>query len=117
MLLLRRSRLVALACRTTLGAAMLLALAPLALAATTPDTALGRALYESRCTACHDRSVHARQPRSAQTFEQIRAYVYRWDRELGGLWKRNEIDAVAAWLNERYYHLPCPQDSCGVARR
>lgn len=81
------------------------------------DESLGRALYESRCTECHDRSVHSRSPRSAQSFDQIRAYVFRWDRELGGLWRRDEIDAVAQYLNERYYHYPCPQDVCGTALR
>ncbi|OJX06372.1 MAG: hypothetical protein BGO72_10630 [Burkholderiales bacterium 70-64] len=109
--MVRTSRLAALACLVALGTGA----PPAAHAA--PDTTLGRALYESRCTGCHDRSVHTRNPRAAQTFEQIRAYVYRWDRELGGVWTRDEIDAVASYLNERYYHLPCPQGSCGVASR
>ena len=78
---------------------------------------LGAALYESRCTGCHERSVHARDPRRAGNFDQIRAYVYRWDRFLGGSWQRSEIDAVAQYLNERYYHFPCPQDVCGMASR
>ncbi|MCO5100486.1 MAG: hypothetical protein M9885_06270 [Burkholderiaceae bacterium] len=78
---------------------------------------LGAALYESRCTGCHERSVHSRDPRRAGDFDQIRAYVWRWDRFLGGAWQRDEIDAVAQYLNERYYHFPCPQDLCGVAAR
>lgn len=82
-----------------------------------PDVQLGQALYESRCTACHDRSVHSRDPRSAQTFQQIRAYVFRWDRELGGLWRSDELDAVAHYLNQRYYHFPCPSPSCDLASR
>ncbi|HEY0878842.1 MAG TPA: hypothetical protein VGE10_10365 [Zeimonas sp.] len=81
------------------------------------DESLGAALYESRCTGCHERSVHSRNPRRAASFDQIRAYVYRWDRFLGGAWQRDEIDAVAQYLNERYYHFPCPQDVCGVAAR
>ncbi len=78
---------------------------------------LGAALYESRCTGCHERSVHTREPRRAASFDQIRAYVFRWDRYLGGAWQRAEIDAVAQHLNERYYHFPCPQDVCGIAAR
>ncbi len=78
---------------------------------------LGAALYESRCTGCHERSVHAREPRLAASFDHIRAYVHRWDRFLGGTWRRAEIDAVAQYLNERYYHFPCPQDVCGMASR
>ncbi len=78
---------------------------------------LGAALYESRCTGCHERSVHSRSPRRAGTFDQIRAYVWRWDRHLGGAWNRDEVDAVARYLNERYYHFPCPQEVCGLAAR
>ncbi|MCD6674084.1 MAG: hypothetical protein LT106_14680 [Burkholderiaceae bacterium] len=81
------------------------------------DESLGAALYESRCTGCHERSVHTRSPRAAGSFDQIRAYVWRWDRYLGGAWQQAEIDAVAQYLNERYYHFPCPQDVCGVAAR
>lgn len=78
---------------------------------------LGAALYESRCTGCHERSVHSRSPRRAGSFDQIRAYVWRWDRYLGGAWQQGEIDAVAKYLNERYYHFACPQDVCGLAAR
>lgn len=81
------------------------------------DVGLGQALYESRCTVCHDRSVHARNPRSAQTFRQIRAFVSRWDRELGARWRPDEIDAVTQYLNERYYHYACPAEVCGLALR
>jgi mono/diheme cytochrome c family protein len=81
------------------------------------DESLGAALYESRCTGCHERSVHTRSPRRAASFDQIRAYVWRWDRYLGGAWQHDEIDAVAKYLNERYYHFPCPQDVCGLAAR
>lgn len=86
-------------------------------AAALPDAQLGQALYESRCTSCHDRSVHSRDPRSARTFQHLRAYVFRWDRELGGLWRSDEINAVAYYLNQRYYHFPCPSQSCDLASR
>ena len=81
------------------------------------EDSLGAALYESRCTGCHERSVHTRSPRRAGNFDQIRAYVWRWDRYLGGAWQQGEINAVARYLNERYYHFPCPQDVCGLAAR
>jgi len=81
------------------------------------EDSLGAALYESRCTGCHERSVHTRSPRRAGNFDQIRAYVWRWDRYLGGAWQQDEIDAVARYLNERYYHFACPQDVCGLAAR
>lgn len=76
------------------------------------DTDRGKALYESRCDTCHETSVHSRAVRSARTFDHIRAFVSRWDRELGGVWTTEEINEVARYLNERYYHYPCPQSVC-----
>lgn len=119
------ARLVAAAARFAdvprAAAARLLAVTMIAGCATVAHAAseesLGRALYENRCTDCHEHSVHSRSPRLAGSFDQIRAYVYRWDRYLGGIWQRAEIDAVAKYLNERYYHFLCPQDVCGVATR
>ena len=80
------------------------------------DPARGRVLYEARCGACHDRSVHNRAARSAKTFAEVRANVARWDRELGALWRADEIDAVARYLNDTYYRYPCPQAVCGAER-
>jgi cytochrome c553 len=76
------------------------------------DTDHGRALYEARCDRCHDSSVHGRNPRSARTFDQIRAFVARWDRELGTAWTVSDINAVARYLNDKYYHFPCPAEYC-----
>lgn len=87
----------------------LLAAAPLVGAA---DTSRGKALYESRCDKCHDVSVHSRNPRSARTFDHIRAFVARWDRELGAAWTNEEINDVARYLNEKYYKYPCPETIC-----
>jgi len=103
-------------CLVVLVAVAMAAVSPFPVQAADGES-LGAALYESRCTGCHERSVHTREPRSAASFDQIRAYVYRWDRYLGGAWQRAEIDAVAQYLNERYYHFTCPQDVCGIAAR
>ena len=76
------------------------------------DTSLGQALYEARCDKCHDTSVHARNPRSAKSFDEIRGFVARWDKELGTAWTDEEINEVARYLNERYYKFPCPPSVC-----
>ena len=81
-----------------------------------PDVSRGKALYETRCVECHDRSVHARKPRSARSFAEIREYVLRWDRETGALWRADEVDAVTRYLNERYYQFPCPATLCSLER-
>jgi hypothetical protein len=84
--------------------------------AQSPEIARGKALYEARCNDCHDRSVHKRDPRSARSVAEIRAFVVRWDRELGGLWQADELDAVTRYLNERYYGFPCPTSLCSLER-
>ena len=81
-----------------------------------PDAAQGRALYEIRCGGCHDRSVHMREARSARSFAQVHARVAHWDRQSGGLWRDDEIDAVTRYLNDRYYRFPCPAGVCDTDR-
>ncbi len=99
------------------GLAAALALAALAApVASAADAEAGRALYETRCGGCHDRSVHERTARAAKSFAQLRAAIARWDRHAGALWRKEEIDAVTRYLNERYYRFPCPDDVCGSAR-
>jgi mono/diheme cytochrome c family protein len=58
------------------------------------DLSRGRALYETRCTACHETSVHQRGSRKAQSFAALRAEVERWNASTGGDWKRDEVDQV-----------------------
>lgn len=82
---------------------------PLALA---DDAVRGRALYESRCDTCHDRSVHNRAVRKSRNFAEVRQWVARWNTELDGAWTDEEIDAVTRYLNERYYKFPCPARIC-----
>ena len=72
----------------------------------------GRALYETRCIACHERSVHQREARRATDFASLRAEVARWSATSGGEWRDEEIDAVSAYLNERYYRFACPPAIC-----
>lgn len=84
--------------------------------AQSPELERGRALYEARCNDCHDRSVHRRDPRAAKTFAEIRSFVVRWDRELGALWRAEELDAVTRYLNQRFYGYPCPASVCGAER-
>lgn len=76
----------------------------------------GRALYEERCEGCHDRSVHQRSARIARDYAGVRAGVERWDRELGALWRPDEIDAVTRYLNGLYYHFPCIGPACPPER-
>ena len=95
------------------------AMAALGADASAADTARGRALYESRCVACHSTGVHERVSRKAVDFAGIRLQVERWNGQLGGAWGRSEVDDVAVYLNDRFYRYPCPEALCraGSARR
>lgn len=97
-------------CRIALALALIACgHAPLAFGA---DTSQGRALYESRCDVCHDKSVHNRAARKSRNLGEVRQWVSRWNSELGGAWKDEEIDAVTRYLNERFYKFPCPARLC-----
>lgn len=74
----------------------------------------GRALYESRCTACHAESVHARKKRVAADFDGVRRWVDRWNGTLRLGWGAAEIDDVTVYLNNTYYRFPCPPTICKV---
>lgn len=81
------------------------------------DFRRGRAIYETRCMGCHGTSVHNRDARRATDFAGVRAAVARFAREAGGVWEPDEIDDVAAYLNQRYYRYPCPPEVCKVAKQ
>jgi mono/diheme cytochrome c family protein len=72
----------------------------------------GKTVYETRCIACHESSVHDRKARKAASFAALRAQVLRWSAEVGGVWSADEIDDVTLYLNQRYYLLPCPPELC-----
>jgi hypothetical protein len=76
------------------------------------DLGRGKLLYETRCLGCHDKSVHNRAARKALSVADIKAQVRRWDDALGKAWRDDEVDDVAAYLNELYYKYPCEPDAC-----
>ena len=76
------------------------------------DMGQGQLLYDFACDTCHDRSVHRRASRKAKSFGELREFVRRWSGELGTQWSDLEIDEVAKYLNDKYYHVPCPADVC-----
>jgi hypothetical protein len=95
--------------RLAIAAALLLAAPPLA-----ADLVRGRDLYELRCLGCHAESVHARAKRTAKSFEEVRAWVARWNGTLALRWTDEEIDDVTLHLNTRYYRYSCPPTVCKV---
>ena len=78
---------------------------------------LGRALYETRCIACHASSVQQRESRRAADFGALRDEVARWAATAGGAWLDEEIDSVTAYVNDRWYRYPCPETICRAPAR
>lgn len=76
------------------------------------DSVRGRLVYETRCVECHEQSVHSRPERSAQSCEEIKAYVQRWSRETAAAWTEGDVDDVTLYLNERYYRFPVRDGRC-----
>ena len=65
-------------------------------------------MYEAYCTACHDAQVHWREHKLAADWPSLVAQVRRWQGTTGLQWSEQDIEAVARYLNDRYYHYPLP---------
>ncbi|HEX4984646.1 MAG TPA: cytochrome C [Burkholderiales bacterium] len=76
------------------------------------DIGRGRMLYGTSCDACHSQNVHWRDRRIADSWPSLVAQVTRWQANTGRRWPQEDIRNVAAYLNERFYHLPCPVEEC-----
>ncbi len=67
-------------------------------------------LYENHCRACHEANAHLRDQRKARNLDEIRAWVTRWSGELKLQWDSPTIEAVALYINRRYYQYPVSQE-------
>ena len=65
----------------------------------------GKKLVDGNCTKCHDERVYTRPDRRVTTLDGLNKQVRRCEQSLGLKWFDEEIDDVAAYLNETYYHL------------
>lgn len=87
--------------------ALLLALC-WALPAAAQDAARGRILYETFCMSCHYERVHERPPGRSlvKSYAELRAQVARWAPRTAMRFSPEDVDDVAAYLNESHYKLP-----------
>lgn len=66
----------------------------------------GELLYNTHCIACHSQQMHWRDKRDAVDWPTLRAQVALWQ-ERGALgWTGDDIQAVAAFLNDSIYRFP-----------
>lgn len=77
-------------------------LAPTAQAA---DLALGKELYEANCVSCHGAEMYSRPDRKVNSMSTLTTYVQGCATNLNLSWFEDEVDAVAAYLNQEFYKL------------
>ena len=98
-----------------LAATIAIAAAAVFLNAGTADAAdivHGKVLYETHCGACHTTQAHWRDKRIVKTWIELLGQVGRWQKVAGQNWGESDIGDTAAYLNERFYNLPCPASAC-----
>ena len=76
------------------------------------DAKRGKVLYETHCVACHTTQAHWRDGRVVRSWGELVAQVDRWQKNAGNSWRPADVEDVAAYLNGRYYKLPCPAAGC-----
>ena len=72
----------------------------------------GRLLYENACGACHTTQPHWREKHLVQSWDDLLYQVNRWQGVSGQNWRGADVRDAAAYLNERFYHLPCRDAGC-----
>lgn len=81
--------------------ASLLITAPAAAA----DIQVGRALHDKHCMQCHDSAVYTREDRRVNSMAGLKKQVQRCELSLGLKWFDDDIENVALYLNQTYYHF------------
>ncbi|MBU0655723.1 MAG: cytochrome c [Gammaproteobacteria bacterium] len=66
----------------------------------------GKAIHDANCISCHDSGVYTRADRKMQDFAMLSAQVRRCDANLGSKLFDEDMDKIAAYLNDSYYHFP-----------
>jgi cytochrome c553 len=83
----------------------LLAVGILSLSSNTPavDVNHGKTLQQQNCMACHDDGMYTRDARKVTTLGGLHKQVKRCELTLGLKWFDEDINDVAAYLNESFY--------------
>jgi len=66
----------------------------------------GRLLYDTACVECHTTQAHWREKRLVRTRPDLVHQVMRWQAIVGQNWRREDVEDVAAYLNQQFYKLP-----------
>lgn len=63
----------------------------------------GEEIHESHCNKCHTNNVYTRETRFVKSMEALSKQVKRCKDNLGIAWFDEDSEAVAHFLNEKYY--------------
>ena len=63
----------------------------------------GEEVHESHCNKCHTSSVYTRETRFIKSMEALSKQVKRCKDNTGAVWFNEDTEAVAHFLNEKYY--------------
>jgi mono/diheme cytochrome c family protein len=70
------------------------------------DAQRGQLLYDTACVECHSTQAHWRDKRLVRDWPGLVHQVTRWQAIAGQAWRREEVEDVAEYLNQRFYKLP-----------
>ncbi|MFZ5466462.1 MAG: c-type cytochrome [Pseudomonadota bacterium] len=88
-----------------LSAAALAATILTAPAAQAADLALGKKLYSENCVKCHGAEKYSAPDRKVHSMSTLKTYVQGCATNLSLSWFEDEVDAVAAYMNQEFYKL------------
>jgi len=63
----------------------------------------GKEMHETHCNKCHTSDVYTRETRFVKSMEALSKQVRRCKDNLGIAWFDEDTEAVAHFLNEKYY--------------
>jgi mono/diheme cytochrome c family protein len=69
------------------------------------DIAHGQQLYKANCLRCHNDSEFTRKDHKVTTADALHRRVQLCEMQLGLKWFDEDIDDVAAYLNQNFYHF------------
>ena len=81
----------------------LAATAFLAPAAQAADIALGQKLYSENCVSCHGAEKFSAPDRKVHNLDSLKTFVQGCATNLSLSWFEDEVDAVAAYINQEFY--------------
>ncbi len=66
---------------------------------------LGKELHDNNCVRCHDSSMYTREESRIDDIDSLRTMVRGCQNNFDLAWFDDEVNAVAHYLNQKYYHF------------